>query len=96
LKSHVQQTLQIKDSEFFEYEIQSRVLDSDNSFFLLEFFPKQQTEIYISATHVYPNQAEHRWAFGDLPLEVVERAKANPFMRDILTEASPFDISPTG
>jgi hypothetical protein len=72
------------------------VLDSENSFFLLEFFPKQQTEIYISATHIYPNQTEHRWAFGDLPSEVVERAKANPFMRDILTEASPFDISPTG
>jgi hypothetical protein len=31
-----------------------------------------------------------------LPPEIVEKAKKNPFMRDILTEASPFDINSEG
>ena len=42
--------------------------------------------------HLYPNENEHKWAFGELPAALLEKAKINPYMRDIFTEASPFEI----
>jgi hypothetical protein len=42
---------------------------------------------------MYPNENEYKWAFGDLSPAMVEKLKENPFMRDMFTEASPFEIN---
>jgi hypothetical protein len=42
--------------------------------------------------NLYPHEKEHKWAFGDLAPQIVEKAQDNAFMRDIFTEASPFEI----
>ena len=44
----------------------------------------------------YPSEREHKWAFGDLSPEIIEKSISNPSMRDVLTEASPFEITPEG
>lgn len=52
--------------------------------------------MYISTLHLYPYENEHKWAFGDLPESVLEKSKVNPFMRDLFTEANPFNITTDG
>lgn len=96
LKNKEPLTLTIDSSEFFDFEIQTRFNEIENSFLLLECSSKRNTELYISTMHPYPYELEHKWAFGDLPEEVLEKSKANPFMRDIFTEATPFHITQTG
>ena len=43
--------------------------------------------------HLYPTEIEYKWAFGDLPEKMFDNIKKNPHMRDIFTEASPFEIT---
>jgi hypothetical protein len=52
------------------------------------------TEFYISTAHLF--QTAFRWAFGDLPQDVLDKVKQNYYMRDILTEATPFSITHDG
>ena len=52
--------------------------------------------MFISTKHLYPYEHEHKWAFGDLPQTIIESLKTNPFMRDIHTEATPFEITEEG
>ena len=89
-------TLEVNESEFFDYEIQTRFTDLENSFLLFECSQKHHTELYISNLDLYPYENEHKWAFGDLPEAVLEKAKSNPFMRDLFTEANPFLITKEG
>jgi hypothetical protein len=85
--------LKIEHAEYFEFQMLKRLYDEDNSFFLIECFPKKDTQLFISARHQYPNEKEYKWAFGDLPAEIIESSKVNPSMRDILTEATPFEFN---
>lgn len=62
------------------------------SYLFLKCDKKKDTELFISALNIYPYEKEHKWAFGDLPQTLIEKSKQNPFMRDIFTEASPFEI----
>lgn len=45
---------------------------------------------------LYPHAGEHKWAFGDLTPKVMEKTLNNPYMRDIFTEASPYEIKEDG
>lgn len=50
--------------------------------------------MFISTMHLYPSQTEHKWAFGSLPQTLIDKELTmNPFMRDMYTEASPFEIN---
>ena len=82
--------------ENFDYKIETRFFDMDTSFLFMECSSKKETQVYVSARHLYPYELEHKWAFGDLSPEFVEKLKSNASMRDILTEASPFEITPEG
>ena len=43
--------------------------------------------------HMYPSETEHKWAFGSLPANLIDKELTmNPFMRDMYTEATPFEI----
>lgn len=59
---------------------------------MIESFPKLESQLYISTMHLYPSEKEYKWAFGDLPEEMIEKSRSNPFMRDLFTEATPFEI----
>jgi len=54
LTSGIPVTLEVKDSAYFLYEIQTRLIDLDYSFLLLECSAMEKTELYISSMHVYP------------------------------------------
>jgi hypothetical protein len=64
-------TLKAKESEFFNYNIQTKLLDLEHSFLLLECSPQSGAQLYVSSLHLYPYELEHHWAFGELPVEVV-------------------------
>ena len=63
---------------------------------LLECSTNLFTQLYVSTKHPYPYELEFKGAFGDLPAELIEKAKVYPLMRDLLTEASPYEIGPEG
>lgn len=78
----------MQESLFFEYKIKNL----GNSYAFIRFSQREHIQMYVSTMSLYPSQKEHKWAFGDLPLSVVQKSQDNPFMRDIFTEASPFEI----
>jgi len=41
---------------------------------------------------MYPNERDHKWAFGDLSDDLLKKCEDNPHMNELLTEASPFDL----
>jgi hypothetical protein len=63
---------------------------------LVECSVKHETQLFVSARHLYPYEHEFKWAFGDLSEDLIEKIKSNASMRDILTEASPFEIAEDG
>lgn len=98
LRSGEELTVEVKagQGEYFDYKIETRFFDLDTSFLFLECSSKKETQVYVSTKHLYPYELEHKWAFGDLSPDFVEKLKSNASMRDILTEATPFDITGDG
>ena len=81
----------VKEDIFIEYPIKNVC----NSFLYLELSHKRNIQLFVSTKHLYPTEAEHKWAFGDYNKEFIKSLSENPYMRDLFTEATPFQIDGT-
>ncbi|CDW84668.1 sam-dependent methyltransferase [Stylonychia lemnae] len=92
LQDDQEHELNVLESEFFQYSIKHL----GTSYLYIQCSERKNTELFISTLNIYPSEKEHKWAFGELPLSIAEKSKQNPFMRDIFTEATPFEIEENG